>query len=117
MGEEETRGQRIQRFREERGWTRQQLATYADVANSTIWRLETDVARGAHGSTIQAIADALNRTVEEIEGEPADPPPIDLELDELVTAFEQLPPAAREQVLTLARGLQRLLRERGRSPE
>lgn len=57
--DDETRGERIARLREARGWTRQQLATYAKVANNTIWRLEEDKTGNPQANVIESIAEAL----------------------------------------------------------
>lgn len=114
MDTEETRGQRIARLREEHGWTRQELATYAGLANNTIWRLEQDATRKPQKNIIEALAKALEVTPEEINGVPVQVAPLNLQFEELRKLYEELPQIARDRVLEEARGLRRILRDRDR---
>lgn len=56
----------LTRVREDRGWTRRELARRAGVSPATITRLENGEHRGPLLSTIVHVAQALDVTTEEL---------------------------------------------------
>ena len=51
----------IRKFRKEKGYTQEQLATYIDRSNEFIRRIETDYRRGVSFETLYRIAIVLDK--------------------------------------------------------
>lgn len=68
----ETVGDRIKRYRTEKGWNLTQLATDTGLSKSYISELEatTDAAKRPSGQTLYGIATALGVTIADLLGEP-----------------------------------------------
>ncbi len=61
-------GQRLRRFREERGWTQAALAEHAGVSKPYLSELEGGAGRRPSGQILLKLADALGVTVADILG-------------------------------------------------
>jgi transcriptional regulator with XRE-family HTH domain len=61
-------GQRLRRFREERGWTQAALAEHAGVSKPYLSELEGSAGRRPSGQILLQLADALGVTVADLLG-------------------------------------------------
>jgi transcriptional regulator with XRE-family HTH domain len=61
-------GQRLRRFREDRGWTQAALAEEAGVSKPYLSELESDAGRRPSGQILLQLADALGVTVADLLG-------------------------------------------------
>jgi transcriptional regulator with XRE-family HTH domain len=61
-------GQRLRRFREDRGWTQAALAEHAGVSKPYLSELEGDAGRRPSGQILLQLADALGVTVADLLG-------------------------------------------------
>lgn len=98
-------GARVRALREERGITQQRLSELLGVRASTVSQIETgDLSPTL--TTIAAIARALKTRVPDLLDfeAPAAPTP-DADERDLLAHFRSLPPAHRQVVLGVARGL------------
>jgi transcriptional regulator with XRE-family HTH domain len=80
---------RLRELREERGFSQYGLAQESGVGRSTIAALEAGE-RGAHPSTMRALARALNVTVPDLYRNPITPPPTQDRLAGTAESYERL---------------------------
>ena len=80
---------RLRELREERGFSQYSLAQQSGVGRSTIAALETGE-RGAHPSTMRALARALRVTVPDLYRNRITPPPSQDRPEGMVQSYEQL---------------------------
>jgi transcriptional regulator with XRE-family HTH domain len=78
-------GQRLRRFRDERGWTQAALAEHAGVSKPYLSELESGAGRRPSGQILLKLADALGVTVADLLGRQV-----------LPTQDPDIPPSLRE---------------------
>jgi XRE family transcriptional regulator of biofilm formation len=64
--QQETIGQKIKKWRTERGLTQEGLARKADISYTTFVKIETDVVKNPSVETVKKIAQALEITIDEL---------------------------------------------------
>ncbi len=109
----ETVGDRIKRYRTEKGWSMTQLATETGLSKSYLSELEaiTDATKRPSGQTLYGIAIALGVTIADLLGEPVATEPTTERPESLLTFARdrQLPEADVEMLASI--------RFRGETPE
>lgn len=94
---------RIKTLRVAKGWTQQELADRAHMSRSQLAQIEAET-RPANTLRLNAIAAALGVHVEEL----FDGHPVDLDVADIVEAFNRLTPSDRLVILRTARAMARL---------
>lgn len=66
VGYQQRLAERIIEARQDKGWSRRELAFHSDISDKTLERLEKAQVKEPRGSTLQRIAEAVGREVSEL---------------------------------------------------